>query len=131
MQGGRLAFAKFSVVGSSRGAHRAYVNSTLRFPKHNKLAEGNVVQAEIIARAHGILVQNGYRCSSGIAAIPKLIELLPSVRSRWCRKNLTNLVAVDAELCGKGIGLIGLYRNLLCPDIRPWTSGAIDHHEVA
>ena len=74
------------------------------------------------------------------------MELLPCVRIRRCRKNLTQLVAVDTELkqghlvglackCAhpgrKSVGLIGLHRNLFRPYVCPRACGAIDHHEVA
>ena len=65
MKRGRFAFAKLRVVGGGGGTHGAHIDRAGRGTYQHQLAEGDVVQAEVVAIAIGVLVQDGNGGCSG------------------------------------------------------------------
>ena len=146
MQGGRFAFTKLGVVSGCRGAHASHIDRTGGATHQYKFTEGDVVQTEVVAASHRVLIQNGDGGRCRVATIPKLVELSPLVNIRRRRKNVSDLISVNAELkqghlvgstgkrthpCGKCIVGIRIDSNLLCPDIGSGTGGTIYNHEIA
>ncbi len=140
-----LAIASLLMVVNCH--HGFDVDGALLVVEIHELAKRDVVQAEIVATACRVLVEDGDDGRGGRAAVPDFVELCPSVQLVRCREDVAKLCPVDAELqqghlvgvadadvagpCGEGVVGVGHHRNRFRPDIRPGTRGPVDDHEHA
>ena len=140
----RCAFTKFGIVGINRRRHRFHRHRALGRSDQHQFAERDVVEAEVVAATHSVLVQNGDGGRGGVATIPKLVELQPLTSIGRSGKDITYLLSVDAKLeaglvtsrtdrahpSREGIVGIGDHGDLLRPDIGIRRRCAIDNHKI-